>query len=113
MLLYYAHPGGHATMPRVESAAAPARTKTVETRTIEEIPIKEEGGGLGMPVLEFLRTCSDEQLSLSQIYIYRYEPVREGLLIKLGGYYGDQANPNPPERVDEGWIQNRFGGGVY
>lgn len=87
-------------MPTLERGA---RTRTVETRTTEEVPVGE-GGGLGCSPIEFLLACSDEDLAITSVKIYSYEPGSSGkFLVKF----------DPAQRIDEDYIGGRFGGGTY
>lgn len=80
-----------------------ARTKTVETRTLEEVPVGE-GGGLGCLPLEYLAQCTEEELAIANVRVYRYDAGTPGIfLVKL----------DPAQRIDEDWIGQKFGGGTY
>jgi hypothetical protein len=81
-----------------------ARTKTVETTTKEEIPVVErENQGLGMLWQDYLATISEDELAITEVKVYRVEPrTQEGYICRVLG-----------ERVDEAWMQERFGGGVF
>lgn len=85
--------------------AIAARTKTVETKTVEEIPVSEDRSvGLGMPWQDFLRDLSDEDRAITTVTIYRYEPVNQkGFLVQTC----------PAEPIDEAWIDKRYRGGTY
>lgn len=79
------------------------RTRTVETITKEEVPVSESQG-LGMSPLEWLATCSDDDLAISNVKFYRYDQGPPGrFLEKL----------EPAQRVDEDWMGKRYGGGIY
>lgn len=79
------------------------RVKTVETRTMEEVPIGESGG-LGCLPLEYLASCSEDELGIANVRIYRYDAGSPGVfLLKL----------DPALRIDEDWIGTKFGGGTY
>jgi hypothetical protein len=89
--------------------AGKARTRTVETITKEEIPLTErESQALGKPWPEWLRERTPDQLAITEVMIYRREPPPGGFLEKLGGNSGVACEP-----IDENWIANRYGGGVY
>ena len=92
-------------------AVRPARTRTVETKTVEQVPVNEiEGTGLGKPWADWLRERTAEELEITEVSIYRYEPAAmKGFLEKLGGF----NNPTRCEPIDEGWIASRYGGGTY
>ena len=94
-----------------ELAVRPARTRTVETKTTEQVPVIEaEGTGLGKPWPEWLRDRTPEEMEITEVSIYRYEPAAmKGFLEKLGGF----NNPTRCEAIDEAWIASRYGGGTY
>ena len=61
-----------------------------------------EGRGLGGPWQDYLARLDDDRLVLTKINIYRMEPrTQQG--------YIEQVS----ERIDEAWLQERFGGGVF
>jgi hypothetical protein len=95
----------------VEMATKPARMRTVETKTVEEVPIEAPGSqSLGKPWQEWLRDRTPDELAITEVSIYRYEPASmRGFLEKLGGF----NNNLPCEAIDEGWIATRYGGGTY
>jgi len=86
-----------------------ARTRKVQTITTEEQPIQPgESRGLGMPWQEWLNTVDDDELAITRIYIYRKAPDGKNVFkTRLGG------DEQPAERIDEEWIRQKFGGGVY
>lgn len=81
-----------------------ARTRTVETTTKEEIPITEkESQGLGAPWDIYMRSIAQDELEITEVKFYRIEPrILEGYVLRVYG-----------ERVDEDWIADRLGGGVF
>lgn len=87
-------------MPTMQQGA---RTKMVETRTTEEVPVGE-GGGLGCLPLEYLANCSEEELAIANVRIYRYDAGTPGVFLK---------KLDPALRIDEDWIGAMFGGGTY
>jgi hypothetical protein len=95
----------------VEAAVRPARMRTVETKTVEEVPVDSPGSqSLGKPWQEWLRDRTPDELAITEVSIYRYEPASmRGFLEKLGGF----NNNLPCEAIDEGWIATRYGGGTY
>ena len=87
-------------MPTLQGGA---RSRTVETRTVEEVPVGESQG-LGCSPLEWLAQASDEDLGIANVRVYRYDAGTPGIfLVKL----------DPAQRIDEHWIGEKFGGGTY
>ena len=87
----------------MSSASALPRTRKVKTEITEDQPIPESAS-LGMPWEEFLATCPDDELDITTVKLYRIEPA---------GSSGYIERLQPAERIDEQWIKERHGGGVY
>ena len=87
-------------MPNVATAA---RSKTVETKITEEVPVTgTESQALGMPWQDYLASIPADELEITDVKIYRTEPrILEGFVLKNH------------ERIDEPWIQENLGGGVF
>lgn len=88
-------------MPTLERGAA--RTRTIETKTTEEVPLS--GQGLGMPWDDYLRTLSPEDAELTTVKFFRVEPrgFDEGFIAKIC----------PAIPVDEEWLGTHYGSGIY
>jgi hypothetical protein len=84
--------------------AIAGRTKKVETITTEDVPITgTENQGLGTSWSDYLANVAEDELAITEVKLYRVEPrTQEGYICKVFG-----------ERVDENWIQERFGGGTF
>jgi hypothetical protein len=97
-------------MPEIAEPPRPG-TKRVKTITEQELPVGGTSGrlpGIGMPWQDYLREIPEDRLQLTEVVIYRRAPRNEGHIVKLGG-----TSDYPVERIDDGWIAKKLGGGTY
>lgn len=86
-----------------------ARTQTVETKTTRVEALSDGRPGLGMKWDSYLASIDEDQLDLTNVKIYRLGPDGfKGFIEKIG--WGTEKRC---ERIDEHWIRDRFGGGIY
>ena len=85
------------------ATATQPRMRQVETKVTESQPIPDSVG-LGTTWEDFLATAPQDELDITTVKIYRMEPA---------GSSGYIERLCPAERIDEEWIKQRHGGGVY
>src|ERR1700683_3810364 len=102
-------------MPKLEDAA---RTKTVETKTTQVVPVDESASqGLGgKPWPDYLEDLSQDDREITTVKFYRMEPkTNEGHIAKI---MRDTVIVRGVATaltgiIDEAWLAEKFGGGVY
>ena len=85
------------------TATAAPRTRRIETKTIDEVPVSGYKP-LDAPWEEFLARLADnpDLAAITRVNLYRREPAaNRGWLVEV------------QEPIDEKWIARNFGGGVY